>query len=76
MCLEIIYLKYIYKKNLALNNLQWLICHKIQSNHQTKILTILSKVNEQLLRKEILQTYVLKKNGANIKSLMIIKEIF
>ena len=28
MCLEIIYLIYMYKKNLALDNLQSLICHK------------------------------------------------
>ena len=28
MCLEIIYLIYIYKKDLALDNLQWLICHE------------------------------------------------
>ena len=28
MCLEIIYSIYMYKKYLALNNLQWLICHK------------------------------------------------
>ena len=27
-----IYLIYMYKKDLALNNLQWLICHKIQPN--------------------------------------------
>ena len=27
-CLEIIYLIYMFKKNLALNNLQWLKCHK------------------------------------------------
>ena len=27
-CLEIIYLIYMYKKDLALNNLQELICHK------------------------------------------------
>ena len=26
--LEITYLIYMYKKNLALNDLQWLICHK------------------------------------------------
>ena len=33
MCLEIIYLIiYMYKKDLALNNLQWLICHKIRPN--------------------------------------------
>ena len=28
MCLEIIYLIYMYKKDLALNNLQGLMCHK------------------------------------------------
>ena len=34
MCLEILYLIYIYmyKEELALNNLQWLICHKTQPN--------------------------------------------
>ena len=32
MCLEIIYLIYMYEKDLALNNLQWLICHKTQPN--------------------------------------------
>ena len=35
MCLEIIYLIYMYEKDLALNNLQWLICHKTKPN-QTK----------------------------------------
>ena len=28
MCLEIIYLMYMYKRDLTLNDLQWLICHK------------------------------------------------
>ena len=32
MCLEIIYLIYMYKKDLALNNLQWLIYHKNQQH--------------------------------------------
>ena len=27
-----IYLVYMYKEDLALNNLQWLICHKTQPN--------------------------------------------
>ena len=35
MCLEIIYLIYIYKKDVALNNLQCLMCHKTKP-HQTK----------------------------------------
>ena len=26
-----------YKVNLALNNLQWLICHKTEPNHQTHL---------------------------------------
>ena len=34
ICLEILYLIYMHK-NMALNNLQWLICHKTQPN-QTK----------------------------------------
>ena len=28
MCSEIVCLIYMYKKNLALNDLQWLICHQ------------------------------------------------
>ena len=36
MCLEIIYLIYEYKKNLVLNIVQWLICHKTKQN-KTKI---------------------------------------
>ena len=32
MCLEIVYLIYMYKKDLALNNIQWLIYHKTQPN--------------------------------------------
>ena len=34
MCLQIIYIWYIYKE--ALNNLQWLICHKTKQTKQTK----------------------------------------
>ena len=30
---ETIYLIYIYKKDLALNNLQWLICHQTKPKH-------------------------------------------
>ena len=32
ICLEILYLIYAYKVDLALNNLQWLICHKTIPN--------------------------------------------
>ena len=33
MCLQIIFNIYIYKQDLALNNLQWLICHKNQTSY-------------------------------------------
>ena len=32
MCLQIIYIHYIYKEDLALNNLQRLICHETKPN--------------------------------------------
>ena len=32
MSIEIIFFVYMYKEDLALNNLQWLICHKTQPN--------------------------------------------
>ena len=35
ICLEIIYLIHMYKKDLVVNNLQWLKCHKTKPN-QTK----------------------------------------
>ena len=34
MCLGMIYLIYIYKMDLALNNLQRLICHETKSNQK------------------------------------------
>ena len=40
MCFEIIYLVYTYKKDLALNNLPWLICHKTKPN-TNKLLTLI-----------------------------------
>ena len=33
MCLQILCLIYMYEEDLALNNLQWLICHKTKPNH-------------------------------------------
>ena len=42
MCLEIIYLIYMYKKDLALNNQEWLLCHKTNLN-QNKQLKFLHK---------------------------------
>ena len=40
MCLYIIYM---YKKNLAINDLQWLICHKAKRN-KTKIILELNRL--------------------------------
>ena len=31
-----VYLIYIYKEDLALNNLRWLMCHKTQPNKETQ----------------------------------------
>ena len=36
MCLEIIYLIYMYEEDLALSNLEWLICHKTKTNQIKK----------------------------------------
>ena len=36
MCLQIIYDIYMYKQDLASNNLQWLICHKTKPNQTWK----------------------------------------
>ena len=38
MCFEIIYLIYIDKKDLALNNSQWLVCHKTKPNQSKPII--------------------------------------
>ena len=40
MCLQIIlqiYLIYMYKEDLALNNLQWLICNKTKPNQSLSV---------------------------------------
>ena len=36
MCLQIINLIYMYRQYSALNNLQWLICHKTKPNRNPK----------------------------------------
>ena len=51
MCLQIMYSKYMYKEDLALYNLQWLICHKTQRNKLPKsIFKQNSKVNKKFLK--------------------------
>ena len=44
ICLEIIYLIYMYKKDLALNNLQRLICHKTKPNKIFSIIIVFIKI--------------------------------
>ena len=44
MNLEIIYLIYIYKKDFALNDLQWLICHKTKVNQAKSLCIVLNFV--------------------------------
>ena len=41
MCLQIIYLIYMYKENLALNTLQWLICHETKQNQTETLLPVI-----------------------------------
>ena len=45
ICLQIIYIQYICIENLALNNLQWLICHKTKPN-QTELHGYIHKANK------------------------------
>ena len=40
MCLEIIYLIYLYKNDLTLNDLQWLICSKIKPSQTPKLICL------------------------------------
>ena len=40
MCLQIIYLIYMYKQDLALNNLQWLICHKTKPKKHKEFMSL------------------------------------
>ena len=42
MSLEIIYLIYMYKEDLALNNLQWLICHKAKTTHDVIYISVVN----------------------------------
>ena len=44
MCLQIIYLIYLYKQDLVLNKLQWLICHKIKLDQNKKLENRLGKL--------------------------------
>ena len=37
-CLQIIYLIYTYKHDLALNNVQWVICHKTKPNQTVSLI--------------------------------------
>ena len=51
--LEIIYLIYMYKKDMALNNLQWLICHKTNPSqtiyfHTLKCFQVLLSTNNSI----------------------------
>ena len=49
MYLETIHLIYMYKKDMALNNLEWLICHKTKPN-SLNVLTVIESVNLLLER--------------------------
>ena len=44
MCKSFMHLIYMYKEDLALNNQQWLICHKTQLNHAKYTYILLMKI--------------------------------
>ena len=48
ICLQIIYLIYMYKEDLTFNNLQWLICHKTKPNSTIVCARFLFNLNEIL----------------------------
>ena len=53
MCWEIIYLIYMYKKDLALHGLQLLICHKTKPTNQPTNHLLLRGGQESIILKEI-----------------------
>ena len=48
MSLQILYIWYIYCQNLALNNLECLICHKTKPNKPNQVFRIVSEANSKV----------------------------
>ena len=73
MCFKIIYLKYMLKHDLVLNDLQWLMCHKIQTNKQTnKQIELWEKLNIQSNNTENYNSsFTLSKEQRPIKELLM-----
>ena len=57
ICLQIIYLIYMYKQDLVLSNLQKLICHKTQLNQPNQMSYSVSKKLWDLLRKARIKVF-------------------
>ena len=55
MCLEITYLIYMYKQDLALYNLQWFICHKTKPNQTQPTYFAKTEVSWQIFNQ--IETY-------------------
>ena len=59
------YLIYMYKKDLALNNLKWLICHKTKQNkidiliYMYKEDLALNNVQRLIYHKNVIKSYIL-----------------
>ena len=60
-----IYLIYMYKEDLALNNLQWLICHKTQTKPNHIYLIYICKEDLALNNLQCLICHKTKLNQAN-----------
>ena len=57
-----------YKEDLALNNLQWLICHKTQptKQHKSEIeIKLFKNIAKNMMRIAILETFKLRANKSS-----------
>ena len=61
-----------YKEELALNNLQWLICHKTQPNYDNNLWLYRSFVKETVLCLIFVIYFAFSKNFDNFVNLIIL----
>ena len=72
MCSEIICLIYMYKNDLALNNLQWLICYETKPNQQRPIFDYLVPIC--LLERGLRFNFTNHEGGGRMKKMSTLME--